>query len=209
MQVVAIPDGALLVDAYAPLTQQQVTTLSASVYGGRTIKGMVRYHENLTEQEVGWALAAGWGVMTVGVARADAMRSPSSELGARDGLTALQNIRRLGLPVGFTNWLDVEGSVTASAQQVASYVNTWAGVMRGHTEAGMYEGWGINMTAAQLYHLLAVRRYWASSPKSLPPGERGFGLVQLVENFELAGVKVDVDEHRLDQFGESCKWLVA
>lgn len=199
----------MLVDCYEPLTTEQIRILAGSVYASEPIRGVVRYHENLTRREVDDVMVNRLGLMTVGVARNDSMRAPTAELGARDGLRAVREIRALGLPEGFTNWLDVEGATTATYLDVARYVNAWAGVVRVIGEAGMYEGWGINMTAAQLYSLLAVRRYWLSSPSSIRPSVRGAEMVQEVENVVIGGVRVDVDRHRIDDLGDSCSWVVA
>lgn len=208
-QVASVPDRALLVDCYAPLTEPAIQRLAAATWQGRTPVGCVRYHDNLTAPEIGWILAAGWGLMTVGVARQDAMRSPSAGLGARDGLTAVRNLKALGIPQGVTNWLDVEGTVGCTADAVAAYVNGADSVIRIWTESGMYDGWADPLSAAALYQRLTVKRYWASSPSTLAPAVRGFGMVQLVENIVLAGVQVDVDEHRVDLVGDSCHWLIA
>lgn len=209
MQVAAVPDRALLIDCLAPLTEPEIARLSAATWQGRTPVGCVRYHDNLTEPEVALILAAGWGLMTVGIARRDAMENPSAGLGARDGLTAVRNLKALSIPKGVTNWLDVEGTVGASGDQVVAYVNAADAVIGLWTESGMYDGWAEPLSAADLYRRLTVKRYWASSPKTPAPAIRGFGLVQLVEDILLAGVRVDVDEHRVDLLGDSCHWLVA
>jgi hypothetical protein len=204
----AVPEGACLIDCYAPLSLAALLRLKNTVWNGRPIVGCFRYHDNLTLLEKTNILSVGWGLMTVGVARGDSMETPSAGLGSRDGLRAVANLRALEIPSGVTDSLDVEGTTKAGADDVVSYTNAWDGVVRVQTETCFYEGWGIPLSADALFQRMAPHLYWASSPSSLPPARRGFACVQLVENITLAGVQVDVDECKADLLGGTMHWLV-
>ena len=203
-----VPDSALLVDCYSPLTPAALQRLSAAVYQGRPILGCVRYHDNLSKAEVENILGVGWGLFTVGVARNDSMQAPDAGKGARDGLHAVSDLRSFGILPGVTCAVDVEGTTSASGDAVVAYVNAWDAVVSRETETIIYEGFGIHLSASDLYHRLAPRLYWASSPNSLPPAVRGFTCVQLVENITLAGVQVDIDRCQTDHLGSNVHWMI-
>lgn len=214
--VVEVPDGTLLIDCLSPLDAVSLARLSAANYGGRGIDGCFRYVENMTIEERDRILSArtpsgkSWGLMTVGMAHGDSMRTPNAGLGSRDGLRAVALLRQLGILPGVTHGLDAERiDVPLQADDVVAYENAAVAVIRTVTEAAFYEGWDIPLSAAALYARLASRLYWASSPKSLPPERRGFACVQLVENITLAGVRVDVDECNADLLGSRCHWMQA
>lgn len=208
--VAPIPDGTILVDCYAPLGPAQLMRLAGAVWGGRPIKGVGRYVENLTVEERDAILGAELGLFTIGVAHADSMRDPSSGLGSRDGLNAVKLLRGLSIPPGVTHGLDVERiDVPLTPEAVVAYTNAADAVIHTQTECMFYEGWGIPLDSTDLFRRLTPRLYWASSPQSLPPAQRGFAMVQRVENIEIAGVKVDVDEARTDALGSCAHWLIA
>lgn len=205
--VESVPDGALLVDAYAPFTEADLDRLTAATWNGRTPVGCIRDLDTFTLDERDRILARGWGVMTYGTALNDSMAHPCATFGQRDGLRAVTKLRALEFPTGPTHGLDVEGPFRAPAEAVAEYVNAAWDVVRVQTELGLYRGWGINMTPAQLFEMLRVALYWKSAPKMPDTGTRGDALVQLVENITLAGVRVDLDEHKVDKLGGSFHWL--
>jgi hypothetical protein len=209
-QVQAVPEGSLLVDCYAPFTPASLQRLKGAVYQGRPVVGVGRYVENLSAEERGAILGAGLGLFTIGVAHKDSMTAPNAGLGSRDGINAVQRLRSLGITPGVTHALDVERIVAPlRAEDVVAYTNAAYAVLRVQTECMFYEGWGIPLSAQDLFHRLAPALYWASSPRSLPPAVRGFAMVQLVEDIELAGVRVDVDEARADALGGTVHWEIA
>ena len=208
-RVVPAVDGSLYVDCFAPLTEAQLDRLCAATYGGESIAGFGRYIENLTQAEIDNVLNRGKALFTIGVAHADSMATPNAGLGSRDGLHAVSLLRALGVPPGVTHGLDVEGTVKASGDDVVAYVNAATAVIRTQTGAAFYEGWGIALGAADLYHRLATSLYWASSPHSLAPAVRGFACIQVVENITLAGVAVDVDRMNVDLLGGRFQVLTA
>lgn len=220
MVVQPVPAGALIFDCLQPLSKSQYQAMAKAMWQGkdffgkprgyRSFSGVVRYHDNFTEQELEDSLSTGFGVMLVGVAREDSMKSPSSILGARDGLRAATNVRKLKVPDGFDLWLDVEGTPTATKAQIIEYVNAWAHVVNVSWRGGMYDGWGDSLSAAELYADLIVKGYWAASPFTTAPATRGFRLKQLVEDVDIGvGFKTDIDEHQPDELGDCCQWLKA
>lgn len=219
--VVPLPEHALVIDCFEPLSAARLERLAAARYEDRPIAGAIRYRENLTLAELAGILATRtpsgtpWGVMTVGEAYTDSMAAPDVAKGTRDGQRAAELLDALGIPPDVDAWLDVEGP-KADGDAVALYVNAWHVLMRrwGHlfgagvaTATGLYEGWGIALNSEALYKRLAVPGYWASSPGSTPPAHRGFKLVQLRESVTLGGELVDVDEARADHLGGLCSAL--
>lgn len=218
MRWVDVPDGSLLFDCYVPMNVRTLEALLASgapatkwTKQGEPFVGVGRYVENLTPGEISMYLAHNVGVFTIGVARSDAMANPSGVLGTRDGAAAMARRIALGIPAGGQHVLDVEGPAKATGQQVAEYTNAAnAAIMADlKTRAAFYEGWGIKLTAQQLHELLTSTLYYASSPFSLPPAERGFALVQAVENVSIAGTKIDVNRANADRLGGRFQMLVA
>ena len=217
--VIAVPDGAFGFDCLQPLTSNALDAILAA--GWTDSKGVnhdlefcFQYIENLTADRISMILSKKtrsgkpFGLMTVGTARSDSMANPSAALGTRDGQYAVSRLQALQVNMGVTHGLDVEGPAKATGQQVAEYINAAAGAIRPQTEPASYDGWGINLTAAQLFTALTVRKYWASSPYSTPPMTRGFGMIQVVENVKVAGWAVDIDQHHVDGLGDSFMMLV-
>ncbi len=209
MKVVLVPDNCLGFDCFEPLSLAALDVLARASYGGEIFHFVVRYVENLTVPEITNTLDRELGLMTVGVAPGDSMHAPSAIYGSRDGLRAVTKLRALGIPKGVTHSLDVEGEVGASKEDVILYVNSAYDVLLTHSEPSIYDGWANPLSAAELYYDLKMTRYWASSPKTIAPAVRGFGLVQEVENVKIGGYAIDVNRHHIDGLGESFHMLVA
>lgn len=209
MRVIPCPDDALGFDCYEPLSLAALDILARASYDGESFHFVVRYVENLTVPEIQNILDRQLGLMTVGVAPDDSMHAPSAIYGSRDGLRAVTKLRALGVLPGVTHSLDVEGEVGASKEQVVLYCNAAFDVLSTYPEPSMYDGWEDPLSAAELYQDLKMRRYWASSPLTLAPAVRGFGLVQEKENVKVGGWEVDINRHHIDGCGESFHMLVA
>jgi hypothetical protein len=208
MKVVPVYDNMLGFDCYEPLTLTAIDALAEAGYEGESFGFVVRYTDNLTIVERDNILTR-FGLMTVGVAPNDSMHAPSAIYGSRDGLRAVTKLRALGILPGVTHSLDVEGEVGASKEQVILYCNAAFDVLTTHPEPALYDGWANPLSAAELYQDLKTRRYWASSPLTLAPAVRGFGLVQEKENVKVGGWEVDINRHHIDGCGESFHMLVA
>lgn len=207
MQVSNVPDGALLVDCLVPPDAATIERIKRDTYRGEPIQGCILYVEVISPAVVKTVLDAGWGLMTVGEAPNASMHSPDMPHGQADGRRHAERIRALSLPFGYSHFLDVEGTPTADHTQLTGYINSAALELLELVQPGLYRGWGMNISAEQLYHDLLVVHYWLSSPKVTPPATRGAGLVQIIENITLGSHRVDVDRHRVDDLGDSCKWI--
>ena len=201
MRVIECPDDISIADCYVPLSPAAIKWLVASPRNGKRIGAVARYHENLTGTEVSAILDAGLGLFTVGIARNDSMTMPTAFLGQRDAEQAIADLDRLNIPAGVTCALDVEGTVHARAADIAGYANAWAHTLGSRAEPALYEGWGIPLSAIELYRNLVVRLYWASSTASIEPAERGFALVQAEHNVPSPHGVFDYSTPRADRLG--------
>jgi hypothetical protein len=211
MAVSDVPDGSQLFDCYAPLTPASLLRLTAAVYQGRGFRGCGRYLETLSRDEIALIKSHNLGLFTVGVAHSDSMHAPSADLGKRDGERHAGLLLALGVERGVTHVLDVEGTTSASTNDVITYINAWATAMRGSDPSAslcLYEGWGIPLSSDQLYGALIPSLYWASSPHSLAPAKRGFAICQVIENITIAGIQVDVDVANADHLGGRIRWQI-
>lgn len=180
-------------------------------------KFVIRYVDNLTGPEIDMWLGLGLGLMTVAVARTDAMQTPTQDLGVRDGNFVAQRLHSLALnETGQDHYIDTEGCVKASPADFIQYVNAYRRqvlTLNGPGRAvGDYVGWGLPLTAHELYSSLEVTGYWASSPAyvhSYSPMPRGYRLVQVKENIQCGPCKIDVDFHQVDGRGQACMAVFA
>lgn len=219
-KAVPVPDGAVCIDVYEPLTPGQLRVLRAATWttalGSRCpIVAIGRTLETLHTPECESIVEAGFGLYTYGEARNDSMTNPSALFGHRDATIHLGLLDRLGL-APHTHALDVEQRDGAhpfpSRGGVIDYVNTWYITMSARTHVGqsppyaLYNGWGLPLSI-DLFSDFAVRSYWASSPFSRPVPIRGYQMVQVKESTTIAGVTVDVDVHHTDALGGS--WVMS
>lgn len=208
IQVVPILDATIGVDCYQPLSAGDCRKLAASVYLGRPVKFVGRYVENLTGGEIENIIQSGLGLFTIGVAHTDSMKSPSPGLGSRDGLSAVTRLRTLEIPTGVTHVLDVEGTTSATKDEVSGYVNSATDVISRQTEPALYVGWGDPLSSDDLYYRLSVKLYWLSSPSVRGPSHRGPAMIQRLENIKLADILVDIDEASNDLLGGQFHMMV-
>ena len=126
-----------------------------------------------------------------------------------DGPNAVAQLKGLGLPVGVTVWLDVEGLSKMSAADVISKTNAWATeVKSAGFEPGIYVGDSVPLTSQQLFDL-AVVRYWRSM-SMVPEPRCGFCQTQFhpTQNWRGVGVPVDLNMIGADYFGRLPTWAV-
>jgi hypothetical protein len=133
--------------------------------------------------------------------------SPTAEMGMEYGLFAAQYAKSIGLPfdltVGapkMTIWLDLEGSTTATPEDIIDYCHQWFGQVGSYGyEAGLYCGYGTGLTDQQLYDL-PFARYWRAynSDQSIPT--RGYCMEQQTQK-SLNGIAFDPDIIKLDAKG--------
>ena len=170
---------------------------------------VVRYLGALTDYEVEAILAGGLALLAVSYSRRHGWL-PNGTLGAQDGMLAVQHARAANLPIGLTLFCDLEGPGGTGTDSVA-YVNAWAhAVQAGGYIAGLYVGYGIQLTAQELYSCLAVTAYWDSCSKNPDVAKRGFQMVQeYPPNKRVCGLQVDTNVIQPDFFGDTPVWVIA
>ena len=169
------PFPALGVDCVTVLTADSATALRS-----QGIRFACRYLGSLTPVELTDILAAGM------------MVSPVTYADQFDGAASVAELRALGIPLGVTVWLDVEGVGTMVPAIVIAKINTWAyAVSSAGYQPGLYVGANGVLSAAELYALNVVR-YWRSM-SLVPEPACGFCMTQLQPTTMIDGVSVDVD----------------
>lgn len=172
---------------------------------------VVRYLGTLGPQERDAILGSGMALLVVGYSRKPGW-SPTGALGAQDGAAAVVHAGQAGLPVGMHLFCDLESPArSATADDCIAYVNAWSAAVRAAGyRTGLYVGYGLPLTAAQLFHALEVDCYWHSCSQVPDVEVRGYALVQDAHaNQVLAGVQVDVDTLKADNLGGVPCWLEA
>lgn len=169
---------------------------------------IVRYLGSLTTLERNVILNANLALMAVTYSRRPSWL-PSGGLGDADGQHAVQNARLAGLPESLTLFVDVEGP-GGRGEQTIDYVNAWADrVVSAGYNAGLYVGYGIQLTPEQLYHRLKVTSYWHSCSKVQDVAHRGYDMVQEYPgNQHVAGLQVDLNHVQSDAMGQTPNWLI-
>jgi hypothetical protein len=127
-----------------------------------------------------------------------------------DGPLSVSFVKALGLPVGVTVWLDVEGiGDKLSPDEVITKINAWAHAIKAASyEPGIYVGDSVPLTSQQLFDL-AVVRYWRSM-SMVPEPRCGFCQTQFhpTQNWRGVGVPVDLNMIGADYFGRLPTWAV-
>lgn len=183
------------------------TTLAAGIKASG-YSYVVRYLGALTVAERNIILKADLALIAVGYSRRPGWH-PSLDLGDSDGLHAIANARTAGLLEGMTLYCDLEGP-SGTSDDCITYVNAWASrVQAAGFEAGLYVGYGIPLTAHQLYWSLKTTAYWDSCSKNPLVDVRGFSMFQHhPPNQKVAGGIVDVNHIEADQKGSTPNWLI-
>jgi hypothetical protein len=203
MRVERARAGSKGVDTILPFGPSRASAIKSAGY-----EFIVRYLGSLTTLERNSILHAGLGILAVTYSRR-ANWQPSGELGDLDGLHAVANARMAGLLQGMTLYCDLEGPA-GTANDSIEYVNAWASrVQTAGYVAGLYVGWGIKLTAEQMYHSLKVTGYWDSCSSNPSVAHRGFQMFQVnPPNQKVAGILVDIDRIAADQKGDTPNWLI-
>jgi hypothetical protein len=141
--------------------------------------------------------------------------TPSSELGAADGLQAVMQARACGAEPGVTLHYDMEGPA-GGAVLVEAYDRAWCDVVQGnglHAPAflaGGYFGFGVPLTNDEMWNL-RVTGYWRAGGSAPPePSGCGWYVRQLLPfDQEICGIKVDFDVISPDRKGRVPVFLSA
>jgi Domain of unknown function (DUF1906) len=193
MVIVPAPFPALGFDCITTMDPARASALKAA-----GMSFAVRYLGALTATEVSDILGAGLLLSVVTYGEGENWDPNSSGdpagLGASAAQSDLVHLASIGIPVGATVWIDLEGVVTtATAAQVGAWVNGRAAVLKAAGwDVGLYVGANSVLNASQLYAIANVDRYWHSL-SDVPTPACGFSLLQLYKTITLAETEIDVD----------------
>lgn len=197
--------GARGIDCITVLTRASAERLAAAGY-----RFAVRYLGSLTLAERDAILGAGLAILAVGFSRKPGWM-PTAALGDSDAAAAIHHAIAAGLPAGMHLFCDLEGpSTAASSDDCIDYVNAWSGAVRaaGYLP-GLYVGFGVPLTGAQLFHDLTVACYWHSCSAVPEVAVRGYCMRQDPRADQwIAGIQVDIDVIEPDAMGDVPHWVV-
>lgn len=164
--------------------------------------GDLSFNEAKIILEAGLALSAVQHVLAAGW-------NPTAALGNTYGTNAAANASSIGLPAGMNLWCDLEGIATGTpAQQVIDYCNAWyAAVLAGGFVPGIYVGANCILSGNQLYANLKFQHYWQSLSRVPAIPNRGYQMIQSLQNSPIHGLSIDNDTTQNDEQGDSMIWL--
>jgi hypothetical protein len=204
LSAVAATSGARGVDCVTILTPASAARLKADGHDFA-----VRYLGSVSTTERDAILGAGLALLFVGYSRKPGW-SPSANLGAQDGATAVAHAKALGLPTGLSLFCDLETpNPTSASADIIAYVNAWSTVVQGAGYiAGLYVGFGCGLTSQELYDL-KVTGYWHSCSYVPDVAVRGYQMIQDTKANQIVdGVQVDTDVIKTDALGSVPMWLI-
>jgi hypothetical protein len=193
--------------APAPLFVRGVDTIAeldavrcqALVSAGMTFA--IRYLGSLTTAERDIILGSGlWlSVVTYGRTSWDGL---GQVMGEEDGQTDLAHLKTAGIPLGTTVWIDLEGAPEQVATALIAWLNARSLVLKtAGYDVGLYVGAGAGLSAAQLFALPYIDRYWRSL-SNVPTPSSGYCLLQLYPDDQIVGgTQVDVNVTQTDWQG--------
>jgi hypothetical protein len=165
-------------------------------------------HGNLSALELEILLAAGLSVGAVQHCRLPNW-SPSAGLGAQYGQYAGSYAASIGLPEGMNLWLDLETpAIGATGQDCIDYAQAWFNSVKiaGYVP-GLYIGYGVPLTAQQLFEL-PFSHYWKAYNYDDGVATRGFQLIQKPQQ-GFNGISIDPNECVADHLGGLPIWVSA
>ena len=134
---------------------------------------------------------------------------PSADLGVTYGANAAANAREVGFPAGINIWLDLEGVLqSVSSETVVQYCNAWCGqVEAAGYVSGLYVGPQAILSGDDLYWRLRTRHYWKSASRVPSIPHRGYQMFQALAPSPVAGIAIDRNVTKDDNFGDAALWL--
>lgn len=194
----AVPSvGARLTDSVSSISAAQ-----AKVIAPLGIDGCIRYLGSVTPSEVQGILAAGLGFL------------PVTYADQFDGAKAVSQVKALGLPVGVTVFLDLEGIGAVTPASLIAQVNGWATQIKNALYIpGLYVGANSILNSQELYGL-GVERYWKGLSRIvdrnglLAEPECGWCMLQLFPTTTRGGISVDIDVVQSDFQNRLPVWAV-
>jgi len=129
---------------------------------------------------------------------------PSKELGITYGQNAAKFAEEAGYKKGCIVYLDLEDVNTDyrnRKQDIIGFCNCWYDeVLKAGYVPGVYVGFNVWLTGAELYGKLKFQHYWKSLSKVPDIPERGFEMIQTAGN-PIAGFSIDVNTVTGDKKG--------
>jgi hypothetical protein len=169
------------------------------------LKFFIGYLGHVTPERLKSILQAGLDFMPVTLGMAAGVKLDGA-LGASWGSKTVAHCQKLGLPLGVTTWLDLEGA-PQTPSLIMSYVREWAKkVSLAGFNPGLYVGAGAQLSSSELYSL-PVYRYWQSlSRETSMKGEIvepacGWCAIQLYPSVTVGGVLIDYNVIQKDYKG--------
>jgi hypothetical protein len=189
--------GALCVDS---LQFSEAGTLAqAQALRADGIEAVYVYLGVINVERLGYILQAGMAAMPVTLA------------GHFDGAAAVAQLNALGIPLGTSVCLDLEGLpiYNQGAAVAIQKVNAWADpVSLANFDPALYVGVPQPLSAEQLWDL-RVRGYWRGQGAAVEPARCGWWAYQAWPSVTRGGVLVDVDMLTQDYLGRIPTWVIA
>ncbi len=162
----------------------------------------------LTTQEIANIHAAG---LALGLYQIFQTQPLSASRGNTDGLSAAQQARALGYPIGATIFGDSEGNTGVGSTAEVQYWTGWGNTLKAEGYApAMYVGPGPAMTGSQIGAIPSIHGYWQAAAAYMPfPATRGYQMFQLnPTNISIGGQAFDLDCTQVDfKGGAPIFWL--
>ena len=157
----AAEPGTLFFDTLSPVTSVQI-----QIFKGRGFKGVGRYLENLTDDEV--AEIHGEGLFIVPITEARII-PPSPGAGDDAGALEVDRARSRGIPQGVHLTIDNE-AVHGTAEEDAEYIDAFSLRFTRAAYGGMlYVAQPQPLTGPQMYARPNVDRYWSGASRNPEP----------------------------------------
>ena len=199
-----------IVDTAAKLTEVVIAQVAGAGY-----RGIARYvplpgnsaKADIDAVELRAILDAGLALLLVQHVRRPGW-NPGKCSGENDALAGIKAAREAGYLEGAHIFIDLEG-VEGSAVATRAFAEEWAAtVVQAGYRAGCYVGYGVPLSASQLYDLHSIDSYWSDAgPRTV--ATRGFAIKQRQPGIRIGGVGFDVDVVQPDRLGDTPSWMIA
>jgi len=202
-----VPD-ALLFDTDQVCSLSQLQALFAVGFRGgiRTVTfNPAPDPSDVTAREVADFMTAGLGLMLYQRVRNPGW-FPSAVMGQADAKVFLAKAASAGYLPGGSAWDDLEG-IGGNFMATIAYENAKSATLLTTYPPGDYIGDDVPLTGDELLHDLLAKCYWKSVSNVPDVPTRGYALVQVAENVEVAGVKIDVSLARADRLDGRPYWM--
>ena len=135
--------------------------------------------------------------------------TPTANKGTTYGKNAASNAIDIGLPLGMNIWCDLEGIASNTpSKNVIDYCNAWYNaVFNAGYILGIYVGANCILTGNQLYENLKFKHYWKSLSRVPTIPNRGYQLIQSLEENLIDNLSIDNDTTQNDEQDDSIIWI--